>query len=592
MTEPTPQWRLYMPMLCKAVQADDGRLWIEGIASDESVDLENEIVKASALQDSIRILCERGQIDWDHGRVIGGVEKAGLIPADEALLRFPEIRDWFGRDYTGRHVFWLRGWLDPPPEGEPANADLLDARHAVKSGHRLGFSLAGGRLKRGQSQGPDGRIYPSTEQAIITKVALTPCPINTSTVARLAKSLSAAMAEPEGDEPVWVIAKGMEGGGAGGLTAGTGTDHATFTGGRSLTPESLHHKLEDTLWGCSVCATGAKCGPDDDTPPRCRVCGGEMVRKDRPRRAIRKGLSPLQRIAHDLSTEEEDTMSLKEATVKLRKSVLRTIAGVLGKAAELDDEDLEDIEDDLEDVAEEVEEAGEPPVEMPGEDEEGDLPLGVEDEADEAPTEAVVDDVLAELEDAEDAVPDLYGDEEFEEDEEDDDEENEDAMPPVRKSLRDWMEEAEGGAETVEVLEAEGLLDGVLGAFEKSLGARLDAQDEAIAATMEATGQIVELLGVVAEALPDMRKSVEEAAEVEAAAERRQAAIGAIPAGTRVRKSVKDGDPVHTPVELENRITKALQGNLIGLAESGALRVNVRRGALEEVAAALDHAGA
>lgn len=587
MAEPTPQWRLYMPMW-KAVQADDGRLWIEGIASDESVDLENEIVKASALQDSIRILCERGQIDWDHGRVIGGVEKAGLLPAEEALLRFPEVREWFGRDYTGRHVFWLRGWLDPPPEGEPANADLLDARHAVKSGHRLGFSLAGGRLKRGQSQGPDGRIYPSTEQAIITKVALTPCPINTSTVARLAKSLSAAMAEPDGDEPVWVIAKGIAGGG-GGLTAGTGTDHATFAGGRSLTPESLHGQVEDTLWSCSLCATGAKCGPDDDTPPRCRVCGGEMVRKDRPRRAIRKGLSPLQRIAHDLSTEEDDTMALEEATEKLRKSVFGTLARVFGKAAELDDEDLEDIEDDVVDLAEEVEEAGEPPAdEVPGEDEEGDLPLGVEDEADEAPTEGDVDDVLAELEDAEDAVPDLYGDED-EDFEDDEDEEDEDAMPPVRKSLKDWLAEAEDGPETVEVLEAEGLLDGVLGAFEKSIGTRLDAQDEAIAATMEAAGQIVEMLGAVAEALPDMRKSVQEAEEAE---ERRQAAIGAIPAGTRVRKSVKDGDPVHTPAELENRITKALQGNLIGLTESGALRVNVRGGALEEVAAALDHAGA
>lgn len=276
-------------------------------------------------------------------------------------------------------------------------------------------------------------------------------------------------------------------------------------------------------------------------------------------------------------------MALEEATEKLRKSVFGTLARVFGKAAELDDEDLEDIEDDLEDVAEEVEEAGEPPAdEVPGEDEEGDLPLGVEDEGDEAPTEGDVDDVLAELEDAEDAVPDLYGDEDedFEDDEDEEDEEDEDTMPPVRKSLKDWLAEAEDGPETVEVLEAEGLLDGVLGAFEKSIGTRLDAQDEAIAATMEAAGQIVEMLGTVAEALPDMRKSVE-------AEGRRQAAIGAIPAGTRVRKSVKDDTDAPDPESVTARIHKSVQQNKLSTTEANTLHRRVRLGDLEGVEAEL-----
>ena len=43
------QFALQFPV-CKAVRRDDGTLEFEGIASDEGLDLENEIVKASGYQ--------------------------------------------------------------------------------------------------------------------------------------------------------------------------------------------------------------------------------------------------------------------------------------------------------------------------------------------------------------------------------------------------------------------------------------------------------------------------------------------------------------------------------------------------------------
>lgn len=580
-------WQMWLP-LAKAVETEDGRLWIEGIASDESVDLENEIVKASGLADTLQILEERGALDWDHGRIIGGIEKAALIPAEEAALRFPEVKDWYGRDFMGRQCFFVRAWVDPPVTGEPVNQDLLDARHTLKAGHRLGFSLAGGRLKRGEARGPDGRVYPATEQAIITRVALTPCPVNQNTVARMAKSLSAAMQAPEGDGPVWVVAKG--------LTAGGGTDHATFAGGRAMSPESMGRKVEDTLWGCATCATTATTKPDDDVPPRCRVCGGEMVRKDRRRKPVRKGLSALQRIAHDLdATEEDQTMAdeLERATKKLRKSVFGTLARVFGKAADLDEDELEDVEDEVEDVEDELGDLGGGEDLSPEEGAEDDEPqLGVEDEEDAPPGEAEVDDLLAKIEDA-DQVPALDDDEDEEAISDEDDDEEDRPMGKLAKGIREYLAEQEGGEELVQVLEAEGLMKGVTGAYNQAVGSRLDGIERALAQSMEAQAQIAELLG---EALPNLSKSVaaveENVEEVREVAQARSRAIGAMPAGTKIRKSAYDGAGEESPDALGERITKGVRSGSLKADVSGKLRLLHRRGEYGEVAAILARHGA
>ena len=561
-------WLLLLPVT-KAVELADGRLEVEGIASDESVDLEEEIVKASGLMDTLRILEERGVLDWDHGRTIGQIDKARLIPVEEATTRFPELRDWFGRDYQGRRVFYLHGWVDAPLPDEPENRSLLDARHALKAGHRLGFSVTGGRVRRGQTEGPDGRIYPSTEQAILTRVALTPCPVNTNTVARLAKSLSAAMQEPEGDEPVVVVAKGV-------MVAGTGTDHASFTGGRAMTEESLHGGVEDTLWTCPLCATAWRGRARQEHPPLCQVCGGEMVRVRKRRGGpVRKGLSPLSSIARNLAVQEDTDMSAIREELAKGVRHLADLLGIGKGALDIPDEDEDEEEPDevLEDLAEEAGEAAEA---VGGEgDEDEELPVGEPPEADEPPSADDLDEMLEELGEMDDER-----DREQAETEPEDEEEDE-----MSKAVRDLLE---GDDLLGPVLDADEAFGRAFEVITKAVGARFDAQEQTIS-------ELRELVEAQSEALDILVKSAsvqeEREQEREAVAQQFAAARGAMPAGRVIRKSPKD-DAEDEGEGLNDRITKALQAESITALDAGVLRRQLQYGQAEEVKAALDRADA
>lgn len=584
----TPDWLLYLPV-AKAVELADGRLEIEGIASDESVDLEAEIVKASGLLDTLPILEERGVIDWDHGRIIGVVDKARLIPVEEAQKRFPELKEWFGRDYQGRWVFYLHGWIDAPLPDEPENKALLDARHALKSGHRLGFSVSGGRVRRGQTKGPDGRVYPSTEQAVLTRVALTPCPINTNTVARLAKSLSAALQEPQGDEPVVVVAKGV-------MEAGSGTEHAAFTGGRAVTRESLHGAVEDTLWTCPLCALGRRTATRQRQPPTCPVCGGEMVRVRRRRRGgpVRKGLSPeghrapgtaLSSIAYNLTAQQEDNMSTWH---ELQKGVahLAQLLGIAKGALDIPDEDEEEPDEALEDVGEEAEEAAAALRGLRDEDEEEkeEAPVGEPPEADEPPDADDLDDMLealGEMDDERDAERDAQTEapaprkrrKVLSEEEEEEEEDEEDEMT---KAVHELLAEDDVLGPVLDADEAFGR------AFEiitKAVGARLDA----LTGLVELQGEALDVL-LKSAAVQEEREQAREAAAQEFAATR-----GAMPAGRIIHKSPKDGAEDDAD-GLNDRITKALQAEVLTAHDAGVLRKQLRYGQVEEVKAALDRA--
>jgi hypothetical protein len=580
-------WLVLLPVT-KAVELEDGRLEVEGIASDESVDLEEEIVKASGLVDTLRILEERGVLDWDHGRTIGQIDKARLIPVEEARERFPELREWFGRDYQGRRVFYLHGWVDAPLPDEPENRALLDARHALKSGHRLGFSISGGRVRRGQTEGPDGRIYPSTEQAILTRVALTPCPVNTNTVARLAKSLSAAMEEPAGDEPVLVVAKGV-------TMAGTGTEHASFSGGRALTKESLHGGVEDTLWACPLCAIAWRGRARQEHPPLCQVCGGEMVRvRKRGGGPVRKGLSPegrrapgtvLGSIAYNLTAQQEDNMSTWN---ELQKGVahLAQLLGIAKGALDIPDEDEEEPDEALEDVGEEAEEAAAALRGLRDEDEEEkeEAPVGEPPEADEPPDADDLDDMLealGEMDDERDAERDAQ---------------TEAPAPRKRRKVLSEEEEEEEEDEEDEMTKAVHELlaeDDVLGPVldaDEAFGRAFEIITKAVGARLDALTGLVELQG---EALDVLLKSaaVQEEREQarEAAAQKFAATRGAMPAGRIIHKSPKDGAEDDAD-GLNDRITKALQAEVLTAHDAGVLRKQLRYGQVEEVKAALDRA--
>jgi hypothetical protein len=107
---------------------------------------------------------------------------------------------------------------------------------------------------------------------------------------------------------------------------------------------------------------------------------------------------------------------------------------------------------------------------------------------------------------------------------------------------------------------------------------------------LDALTGLVELQG---EALDVLLKSaaVQEEREQarEAAAQKFAATRGAMPAGRIIHKSPKDGAEDDAD-GLNDRITKALQAEVLTAHDAGVLRKQLRYGQVEEVKAALDRA--
>jgi hypothetical protein len=96
----------------------------------------------------------------------------------------------------------------------------VDAYNYLQGGGILGYSVQGVYLNVVKSAHPDGTPKNQVKQAFLSQVALTPEPKNHATDARILKSLQGRTIEKT-------------------LTAGSGTDHSAFTGGRALIRENL-----------------------------------------------------------------------------------------------------------------------------------------------------------------------------------------------------------------------------------------------------------------------------------------------------------------------------------------------------------------
>jgi hypothetical protein len=73
-----------MPLRKAASEGDDsGPMPVEGIASDDGLDLEGEAVRASGWEDSLPYLESQGHFeDLNHGDILlGGTKKARLVDA-------------------------------------------------------------------------------------------------------------------------------------------------------------------------------------------------------------------------------------------------------------------------------------------------------------------------------------------------------------------------------------------------------------------------------------------------------------------------------------------------------------------------------
>lgn len=177
--EPAP---LVSMSLMKSVQEDeenpDSPWAFEGIASDETVDVEGDTILRKALD--VSYAAQRGYVNWDHGR--GPADQIGYLTACEVLTksRIAELRKSFP-DISDSATVYVRGELyKHVPRAADTNRLL---KSATDTHPGPGLSLDGAVARDTKSGG--------VIKAFVRGVAITPVPAHPFTTARLKKSLEA-----------------------------------------------------------------------------------------------------------------------------------------------------------------------------------------------------------------------------------------------------------------------------------------------------------------------------------------------------------------------------------------------------------------
>lgn len=150
-----------------------GRRWIQGIASTSSRDLQGEVVEQNGIDFSYFL--KYGYFNWDHKP---GEDNRVGEPTEATITK---------------NGLWVKGYLYPKGVKKTAD-DIWEHMHAT--------AAAGGRRKMGFSiQGKVQRREGTTiKKCWIQEIAVTSCPVNTTTWAEIAKSLSAQTWDLEKDE--------------------------------------------------------------------------------------------------------------------------------------------------------------------------------------------------------------------------------------------------------------------------------------------------------------------------------------------------------------------------------------------------------
>ena len=177
----------------KAGKGKSSKRWIQGIASTTHKDLQGEILKQNGIDFSYFL--KHGYFNDDH--------KSG---PEYKVGQPTECR-------VTKNGLWVKGFLFEKQPRADHYWKLMSALTESGSTRKVGFSVQG-KVKR-----RNGNII---EECWIQDIALTPAPINTTTWAEIAKSLSAQK---------WALNKSD--------TVESETEKAQTAGGSPLVPESL-----------------------------------------------------------------------------------------------------------------------------------------------------------------------------------------------------------------------------------------------------------------------------------------------------------------------------------------------------------------
>lgn len=145
----------------KSVDAK-GRRWIQGIASTSSRDLQGEVIEQKGIDFSYFV--KYGHFNWDHKE--GPDEKVGE-PTECRLTK---------------NGLWVKGFLYNDKKRSDAIWEHMQALTKTPgSKRRMGFSIQG-KVKR--------RVGNVIKECWLQDIAITACPVNTTTWAEIAKSLA------------------------------------------------------------------------------------------------------------------------------------------------------------------------------------------------------------------------------------------------------------------------------------------------------------------------------------------------------------------------------------------------------------------
>ncbi len=154
-------FRCWVPAQLIKGGKQDGKRWIQGIASTASRDLQGEVVAQKGIDTSYFL--NHGYFNNDHKP--GSENKVGE-PTECKITK---------------DGLWVKGFIY---EGKKASDDVWEHITSLnKSGSRrkMGFSIEGKVLQRNGT---------TIEKCWIQDIAITPAPVNNTTFAEIAKSLS------------------------------------------------------------------------------------------------------------------------------------------------------------------------------------------------------------------------------------------------------------------------------------------------------------------------------------------------------------------------------------------------------------------
>jgi len=207
-------------------QEDNGRRLLYFEASNEDVDLQNEVILQKALSESADYYLRHGNIDLSHYSILGA--KSGVSNFMEYEIGKPiEVQVNGSKTFVKAELY-----TGDSPMAKNANM-VWESLTKQNPPSRWYPSVGGSVLSKSIQTTPEGQKIAVVDKVRWNNVALDRCPVN-STVPEVSKVAVGVFAKSLNG---FVMSKALE--------AGYGTDSTQLTGGAALRVQSLYQNTRN-----------------------------------------------------------------------------------------------------------------------------------------------------------------------------------------------------------------------------------------------------------------------------------------------------------------------------------------------------------